>query len=254
MGRIDKFARTGAKIERVATEDGRSFLNIHERMCNTCFTADALKDTPRNKWKQTVIDHITIRVTMVMYVGRSATDEDVEKTLDSFLYQEILPYSILVIIDYENNNVDRIRHGKRLRNASGLLHWKIEKINEPTGQDGESLLGFDNAVDFIIYKNTATYFTSCNAGFEYDREFIKIIDKMINEDMRQFIAILPDNQGNGMFTQVKLYTDVTRYKGFPFVDTLVKIVRENKQEEYILGYENSHNLDSVESEAQSIPD
>lgn len=224
--RLEKLVANGAELEKVHDEEyDLTHYLIHKRFCNRCVAKESLGDTPRIKWRETIVDLTTIRVAMVLYVGEDVTKEDVDKSLDSILAQSELPYCIYVIVD--NDDIDRNAIGDRFRMAQGLFYWKVEKVLEPGW-------GFEKAVNYILFKTPALYFTSCNAGFEYPPDFIERIDTAINTDMKQVVAILPDENNNGLFVQHKLYDDVVKSEGFPFVDNLIALAEAHGQEAFIL--------------------
>lgn len=224
--RLGKFEKNGGLLDLVLDEEsGLTHYIIRNRFCNMCVNQESLGDTPKIKWRDTILILITVRVAMVMYVGREATNEDVDKTLTSFLHQTELPYCLYIIID--NETIDRNVINDRLRLSKSLLYWKVERVLE-TGW------GFDKSVDFVLYKTPAMYFTSCNAGFEYPTDYIERMDNAINKDMKQIVVVLPDENNNGLFSQTKLYSDIVKSEGFPFIDNLIFLSEKYNQEQFIL--------------------
>ena len=153
-----------------------------------------------------VRQEIIPRVAMMVYVDETSTVEDVGLTLDSFYDQNVPPHEVVLIWNVPGQECPP-NYVRFLMNHT--IKWHVDKIKGANKTNSDILVQADygESVDMALNNKdmTAVYYTACKAGYVYPAYYIDVIDKAINEKMIAFIALLPDEDGNGVFVQRQIH-------------------------------------------------
>jgi hypothetical protein len=175
--RINKLKKNGAAVTEVYDEAGKEFYVINDRVCNKCRNADWGKKHPRRKWPQAVSREIVTKCDVVVMMGEDDDVNDVITTVNSAYSQGVAPTSLIIVLsgDFAAPIVSAMV-------AKGVTPapWLIESSPEP---DENMMLGI------AAKAAKGEYLIVTAAGLELPDDFIASIDKMLNEDMVQFIIM-----------------------------------------------------------------
>lgn len=182
--RIDKLEDNGAEI--LGKDDGeKQYFLIIGRFCNACRNHEWGDKHRRREWKSIVEKQIEIPIDVIIFVKPNHAFCETLFTLDSLYNQNIKPKSILIAIDSPSESAGEISSFYTsdliydLKNRDGIP-WRVETLST------------SDAIKLC----KSTYITSCNAGYIFPADFIFNLNKAINVDMKRFVVILPDDNGN----------------------------------------------------------
>ncbi len=181
--RIEKFEENGAEI--IGQDDGiKRYFLIHGRFCTACRNEDWGKKYARRRWIREVEDFIKLKVDVIIRVFDDHTIDDIKKTMESAINQRLKPLSVMIVIDPDYNQTETIDIVDSIRYES-RIPWRVESI----------------PIEKAARIGKGSYYAVFNAGYEIPFTFLDSINKAINEDMKQFVVILGDSEGNGLVMQ-----------------------------------------------------
>lgn len=238
--RLEKFQEQGTDI--VLEDNGqKQYYIIEGRVCNTCRHPDTLLKAkiPARKWKKHVRQEVVPRIAMAVYVDYDGI-EDAILSLKSIYHQTIKPYEIILIY-----NVDGLTpppaYAIWFTSYANNIPWRIETIMGVPAPLQDELVPADYARSIDLTMNSkdikSVYFSVCKAGYEFPPDYIEIIDQAINDDLIRFIALLPDEDGNGLFLQRGLHNFLQGSKGMYVVDKIKEIAQEENTKHMIKSFE-----------------
>jgi hypothetical protein len=108
--------------------------------------------------------------------------------------------------------------------------WKVEEV-VLEGAD------YHKALDLTMENIQSTFYTVSNAGYEYRLDFLSTINRAINEDMKRFVALLPDEDGNAFFIQRGLFKMVGGNRGVPVIRKLEEITEHENTTHMVKRFE-----------------
>lgn len=183
--RIDKFEENGAEI--LGQDDGKKqYFVIKNRFCNCCRDNDWGKKHKRKEWREIVEKQIEIQLDIIITVSPTDNLSDILTTVDSVYLQKIKPKSLIVALTEARSNsagnvpsfyTSDLIHD--LKNREGIP-WRVEQIS------------LQNSIKL----SKSTYFTTCKAGYIFPADCFAILNRAINVDMKRFVAVRPDENGN----------------------------------------------------------
>jgi hypothetical protein len=181
--RIEKFEENGANI--LGQDDGeKKYLVILGRFCTACRNKEWGQNHSKRKWKSIVEDKIKIRLDIIVHVWGQHTLPEIIQTVDSAYNQNPKPKLVVIACEPDYNNVPIIDIVSMIK-LKNKGPWRVEK------------LPYDEASKFC----KSTYYAIFNAGYNIPEDFSSKLNKYINEDLKRFVAILPDENGNGLVVQ-----------------------------------------------------
>ena len=173
--RLDKLADNGAEI----LKNGKSFF-VFGRICTACRNTDWGRKHKKKDWKTLVFDYIQVRMDVIIHVSETDTLDSAKKTIDSACNQIIKPTMIVIACENKDITAELIDD---LRNRN--IRWKLENSN-----------AYD-AADLC----EGSYYCIFMSGYEIPKDYIFNVNKAINHDLKRFVLVLPDENGNGMIVQ-----------------------------------------------------
>lgn len=202
LGRIAKFksANTKVTLEKSQHNSNKYYL-IHERFC-TALRQKTWASKQEDPLKA-VREAITLQCDIIILVtDNNITANDLKLTIRSAVEQEVLPKSIRVVV-----NTDFI---------GPIIAYDILDAEVPDGieiyvddsrlrDEKDQRLSREKCIDISADKANNTYYATFNAGCYIPSNFLKDIDKAINDDLKIICLILPNASGNGMVVQQKLH-------------------------------------------------
>jgi len=218
LGKIDKFDAQDTEILEVYDETNKEFYVIKGRVCVFWRGGDWKKQhTNRKNWENIVNKETMIRMNANIYLDKTSTLKDLDKTVDS-IHNGLLKPSQLTII----NNASPIERLilARVGIQSGLK-WRVENIDD--GGDADRYRCIDIAIRKTSAKDCNYYFVF-DAGQVVPTNFISDINKSLNIDMNRFLA-LKGKDGNGDVGQIHMYKQIGGNRDKPFMDKIKTTTR-----------------------------
>lgn len=221
--RLEKFVDNGTEVvEEIDPKTNKKYFRIIGRICNTCRDRSAMKGIPRRKWINTVRQEVRVRVALVIYVDQADDFDNVYRSLTSAYNQNLTPYEIILI--YNVNGEDApVDYTNWFMNNTDKVQWRIETIYDTLTTGDPYGASIDLAVKSKDMK--ATYFSACRAGYQFPDSYLDNIDKTINDDLKRFVILLPDEDGNGLFVQTSLYNFIQGSKHTGGCDNIVDKIK-----------------------------
>lgn len=210
--RLKKFDEIGTVIES-KNEDDKHYFIIKDRVCNACTQESALADIPARKWYDTVKEKMAIRCNMAIYVGKDHTMDDAKRSLESIIWQNLPPHEIKILLHGSHNVGEYIAY---MTEHASSFDWEVQEVV----LEGANYL---QALDLTMERIKSTFYTVSNAGYEYPSNYLSTINRAINIDLKRFVALLPDQNGNGFFIQRGLHKLVGGNRGIPVLEKLDEI-------------------------------
>ena len=197
LGRIEKFREKGAKI--IEAEDGeREFYVVH-RMCN-CYREKDWAEYWKHK-KKRVLKENAIRVNFIVPINEDDTLEGLEKTLLSIDTQE--EFEAVKVITMNNSNKDNFDIVHKLHEVFGSYAEQTSYLNK--SEEGTTFVGgsmVEKNSDFWTLLEASFafvvngYYAVFNCGTEVPLDFLKTINRAINEDLEQVLMIEPFDESS----------------------------------------------------------
>jgi hypothetical protein len=201
LGRLKKLEANGAtlKLEQFLGEDvcgcgeggeddedllsrGKFYYRIEDRFCNACRNQEWGEQTPKSEWVRSVYDKI--QITMDIFVDASDVNSNIDniwETVQSAFCQAILPETVYVVTSDEDlafGIVQQLRDG-----AFGK--WQVET----------------SSLEDAVKLSKARYHAVFKPGYDIPYNFISDVNDRLNIEMERFVALLPDEDGNGLVVQ-----------------------------------------------------
>lgn len=234
--RLEKFTENGTEIVELTNQNGKNYFRIMGRVCNTCRDPSALKGTPARQWRARVRQEIIPRITMGVYVDGDDFS-GATTTIQSILGQTVGANDLLII--YNRGGEDAPPDYSILLTTFARIPWRIESIKGVLGADGGFRdAEYGDAIDLAVRSKNmkSTYFVVAKAGYEYPRDYVETIDKAINDDLRRFVALAPDHDGNGLFVQTGIHNLLQGNKEMCGCTNIIEKLRQ------IASEENTHHM------------
>lgn len=181
--RIEKFEENGAEI--VGQNDGeKQYLLIYGRKCKTQRGPKWGATHSKGKWKEIVKEQIQLKVDIVIKVNINNDIDDIVRSIEGVNSQELKPNSLYISVSPNSqlHPVDIVNKVKETCRVS----WKVER----------------NDINKVPKYLKGTHYAIFNAGYEIPVDFTYKLNKVINEDLEMFVALRPDNYGNGQTLQI----------------------------------------------------
>ena len=234
FGRIEAFRLAGAEVieEKDPENENCTYFRIKDRVCNACRNEGAVSKIPVRLRHTRILEEIKIRVAMIVYMNGQTQEEDVYRTLESIYRQTLAPYEIVLV--YSNNGeVAPYRYSNWIleQTETHPIRWSVESIKFAD-------VDYYSAIDIVVKSKNmkSTFYSACQAGHEYDLDYLEIINKAINTNMQQLVALLPDSKGNEIFVQRGLHNFL---QGNKPVETYLNIIDKIR---FIAEEENNPNI------------
>ena len=197
LGRIEKFQEKGTKI--VEAEDGeREFYVVH-RMCN-CYREQDWAEYWKNK-KKRVNKENAVRVNFIVPINEDDTPEGLEKTLVSIATQE--EFEAVKVITMNNSKKDNFDIVHKLHEVFGSYAEQTSYLNK--SEEGTTFVGgsmVEKNSDFWTLLEASFsfvvngYYAVFNCGATVPSDFLKILNRAINENLEQVLMIEPFGEGS----------------------------------------------------------
>ena len=187
LGRLDKFKKVGTPVRTKLTDDNR-FVYVIERLCLAARTSDWSKGLSDEEKVKKVREEL--RLACHVYVPAiAASPEDIEKTLDSLVGQNLKPVAAEVLVSGRHRPGPLILRLQE-RYADKLV-WKLTVVNADTTTP-------DEAIDKAVLSCQAPFYSVFHAGSEAPATFLADLDKAINDDLLTFAVVTGDEDDNGL--------------------------------------------------------
>lgn len=233
--RLEKFEENGADI--VGMDDGqKQFFIISGRFCNYVRNHEWGEKHPHKDWANIVQDHAKVRCSMIVYADDKSSLVDVERSLTSIIEQDMRAWNLVLVL---NQTKDEPRVYRRLINSmEPQLPWELRQIMIQSDLEGnEYVAEMNEAIDLTVVHCKATYYAVARAGYQWPTNFISTLERAVNEDLTRFIALLPDNDGNGMLVQTILHNTIKGSKIKDVLDKVLEIAAEESTGHMIKRFE-----------------
>jgi hypothetical protein len=173
---------------------------IKDRICIMKFTQEQWDRHPEFKNPaEDLRKAITLKVTAYILAGEQ-TITDVRKTAESLLKQILQPKLINVIIYGDTVKGGQLANiFRELEKDYPDLAWQLTTIHD-RDEDG-SKPSIEWCIDHAVANCKTSGYCTFHAGFEVPSTYLSDIDKALNDDLIQFIALEPINneEWNGAF-------------------------------------------------------
>lgn len=233
FGRIEKFKKQGV-IVTLEDNHEKLYARIVGRVCNTCRHPSTVAKIPARKWKEAVRKEVIPRIAMAVYVDDDSQYVEACRSLRSIHSQTVNPYEIILIYNVKGREVPP-DYAIWFSAFANNIPWRVQIIKgvlTPLRNELEPA-DYGQSVDLTVQSNEmkAVYFSVCKAGYEYPLNYIEVIDRAINEQLLRFVALLPDEDGNGLFVQRGLHNLLQGNKKLHGCDNIIDKIQEIAQEE-----------------------
>jgi hypothetical protein len=178
--------------------------------------------------EKVVAEEFRVRVHFVIYVDSSSTLESVEDSLDSVLDQwDARAEGVTVML---NDPPDTVReYLMMIRHRNVTILWEVRHTVPEESESGVSYPTYEQAIDQAIssVKDTTTFYSIARAGYVWDREYLSVIEDALNHRMVRCVALLPDDDGNGLLMDVRLHKHLLRgNQGQGVVEKLMDVAQD----------------------------
>ena len=197
LGRIEKFQEKGTKV--VEAEDGEKEFYVIHRMCN-CYREQDWAEYWKNK-KKRVLKENAVRVNFIVPINEDDTLEGLEKTLLSIATQE--EFEAVKVITMNNSNKDNFDIVHKLHEVFGSYAEQTSYLNK--SEEGTTFVGgsmVEKSSDFWTLLEASFafvvngYYSVFNCGTEVPLDFLKTINRAINENLEQVLMIEPFDESS----------------------------------------------------------
>jgi hypothetical protein len=234
LGRIDKFEEQGAEI--VGLDDSyRRYLLIAGRFCNAHRTEAWGDAHPHREWVNEVAKEYELGATLIVYCDADSDIDLIEATLHSATTRQTLkPRSVIVVL---NGAPGETKDYVALIQALSLgIPWEVREI--VPHEDG-SRRTFGEAVDLAVANiKGVTYYGVSRAGYEWPSNYLSVINYAINHEMIRLVSLLPDEDGNALFMDVRLHTKLLNgYVGKDLLEKIQEVTNTEKTHHMVKRFE-----------------
>lgn len=193
-GRIDLFKSKGYEVID-AIDDDKEFWVIRDSKCMMGRTeewAPYVKD-PNQDLISLARKEISIKCVAIVYVDESTTLEDVITTQNALTIQNLPPTQIVYLHKAGVTTLRPSIYRKVYENVELLIPYRTEVILDES-------LGRQQCIELVRgqLKKKTTHYVVFNAGFAPHTDFLYNLDYLINDQLEKIVAVLPDEQGNGL--------------------------------------------------------
>lgn len=223
LGRWEKFAENGAELIVRSNEDV-SYMEIYGRFCNACRDSSWGVNHPWQDWRDIVFDEISVRVSVVINACDSTSLQECVQSIESVLEQKQSAAGIIIGVKVGSDLGTNSLVGY-LRSNSIAVPWQVVEIK--AGYD------MDEAVKCV----DSTYYLMIKSGYNLPADYLYTINYAINNEMMRFVALRPDEDGNGLLVQTWLHNQLRGNTVKPIIDKVVEIAGEEKTEYMIKSYQ-----------------
>lgn len=220
--RLDKFEVNGAEI--VGQDDGhRRYCLVVGRFCNACRHYEWGNRHPAKDWHAIVEEEFRVRCCFLIYADSRASREDVGASLDSVLDQgPVRPHRVAILL---NGHPEPVTTYLRMIRERGVdVPWEVRDV--VVDHPGESI-DYGRAIDIGVQAiEGATYYCVSRAGYRWPPDYLSVINHAINHKLDRVVALLPDDDGNGLMMGVVLHNKLLHgNQGWPALDKLLQVAR-----------------------------
>ena len=209
IGRLDKFISLGTDIEEAENEKKEEFYVIR-RLCNA-YRNEEWGEYWKDKNKR-LKKELAIRTNFVIILNEEHSIDNLEHTCTQIALQEDCEASRVVTIN-NSTKLDNFDIIHKLHEIYGGYSDQTAYLSKE--QDGTTFTHaymVDKGSEFNLCLKVAFqhmvngYYTVFHAGKDVPRDFVKRINKMVNEEMMQVLMVEPkDGSSDGVVMSVALH-------------------------------------------------
>jgi hypothetical protein len=205
FGRREKYQATNNLAE--AFDDEANFDIVNGRMCN------AFRDRG-SEWARSIPEadqvsmarrEITLRVEVVIPMEAGLRLEDLEKTNRSIATQILKPTNIVFVNNQDENKVGKL-HAYMSRffgNFNTPYNWELTDVVDRE-KDGKRV-SRERALDIAINRCKGHFYVVATPGYELPEDFILNLDRAVNDDLGNFMMVLPEGTVNGLTMSIPMH-------------------------------------------------
>lgn len=231
LGRLYPFQNNGAEVYQIE-DDEKTFYQIVGRFCNMCRNHDWGNRHPRQKWREITEYESAIRVCMIIYVDNSTSFSDFVSSLRSIVSQTLKPHSLIVVLNNPQEASKKYLHTVMREKLN--YPWEVRDMVE---DDELGRPDRGRAIDIVVSKCNSIFYCVSSAGYSYNENFLADLNTAINTDMKRFVAVLPDEDGNRLVVQTGLHNFIKGNTNIPILDKLKEISQEENTQHMIATHE-----------------
>jgi hypothetical protein len=233
--RLDAFEENGAEI--VGQDDGQlQYFVVSGRFCNACRNHNWGSKHPQSQWRDLVEKEFRVRCDMLIYISDDSTYQEVFRSIETVLDQTLPAWGIRLIVNRPFADVRQ--YVKMMRELDPQIPWEVRHVKEQENVEGEKYhASLGESVDLTVIYVKATYYTLCRAGYSYPLNYIETLERAVNRNMTRFVALLPDDDGNGLCVQTILHNTLRGHKVKDVIEKIEEIASEESTGHMIKRFE-----------------
>ena len=259
--RLEKLKNAGAEIIDVMSEQkGKKFKIVSDRICNMFRTKIWEENQQRDDdeapdFAEIARKEVQIRCNALIYISDIQTPESqsdsrkdtkkrlnkIASTMQSLCDSDIAPSHITLINNTKITPYDFINFLRieiREHNYNVSCEWHMEYIDPKHEEisDKDKSEVYEKCLDIAAKDPKACqYFAVFFEGNEISKNYLSKIDEAINDKMKRFLVLLPEEPGDGgLFIQQMAYKQFAGNKGGKFIDKITEVADEQKCQKFIL--------------------
>ncbi len=223
LHRLEKFKERGVNVELV--ED--KYFKIHDRVCTTCVKTTSTEMSVEEV-KEKVMEMIKLNMAMLCVVQPNSTLDLVKKTVESFINQTPKPSSIFILLPEEAQR--REVYVDIMRKLNPPIKWTVMK-------PADECMGLSELIDEAVLSATGKFYTICSSGYEYPANWMKNVNNAINTELKTFLCVLPDKDGNAPIVLCNVHTEFGGNLEESIIEKIKNVATEEDKLSLILTYD-----------------